>query len=43
MSQPIAVDVIVLGMGPLSTSGPMVELGGRFVRWRTDRARRKQP
>jgi uncharacterized protein (TIGR02246 family) len=27
---------------PLSTSGPMVELGGRFVRWRTDRARRKQ-
>jgi uncharacterized protein (TIGR02246 family) len=28
---------------PLSTSGPMVELGGRLVRWRTDRARRKQP
>jgi uncharacterized protein (TIGR02246 family) len=28
---------------PLSTSGLMVELGGRFVRWRTDRARRKQP
>jgi hypothetical protein len=28
---------------PLSTSGPMVQLGGRFVRWRTDRARRKQP
>ena len=28
---------------PLSTSGPMVELGGRFVRWRTDRTRRKQP
>lgn len=27
---------------PLSTSGPMVELGGRFVRWRTDRTRRKQ-
>jgi uncharacterized protein (TIGR02246 family) len=27
---------------PLSTSGPMVELGGRFVRWRTNRARRKQ-
>jgi uncharacterized protein (TIGR02246 family) len=27
---------------PLSTSGPMVELGGRFVHWRTDRARRKQ-
>jgi uncharacterized protein (TIGR02246 family) len=27
---------------PLSTSGPMVELGGRFVRWRTDRARRKR-
>jgi hypothetical protein len=26
---------------PLSTSGPMVELGGRFVRWRTDWARRK--
>jgi hypothetical protein len=43
MSQPIAVEVIVLGMGPLSTSGPIVELGGRFVRWRTDRARRQQP
>ena len=27
---------------PLATSGPMVELGGRFVHWRTDRARRKQ-
>jgi uncharacterized protein (TIGR02246 family) len=27
---------------PLNTSGPMVRLGGRFVRWRTDRARRKQ-
>jgi uncharacterized protein (TIGR02246 family) len=27
---------------PLATSGPMVELGGRFVRWRTNRARRKQ-
>ena len=27
---------------PLSTSGPMVELGGRFVHWRTDRAKRKQ-
>jgi uncharacterized protein (TIGR02246 family) len=27
---------------PLPTSGPMVELGGRLVRWRTDRARRKQ-
>jgi hypothetical protein len=27
---------------PLNTSGPMVELGGRFVRWRTDRAKRKQ-
>ena len=27
---------------PLATSGPMVQLGGRFVRWRTDRARRKQ-
>ncbi len=27
---------------PLPTSGPMVELGGRFVRWRTDRARRKR-
>jgi hypothetical protein len=27
---------------PLSTSGPMVELGGRFVRWRTDRARGKR-
>jgi uncharacterized protein (TIGR02246 family) len=27
---------------PLSTSGPMVALGGRFVHWRTDRARRKQ-
>jgi uncharacterized protein (TIGR02246 family) len=27
---------------PLSTSGPMVELGGRFVRWRTERARRKR-
>ncbi len=27
---------------PLSTSGPMVELGGRLVHWRTDRARRKQ-
>jgi uncharacterized protein (TIGR02246 family) len=27
---------------PLSTSGPMVELGGRFVHWRTNRARRKQ-
>jgi plasmid stabilization system protein ParE len=26
----------------LSTSGPMVELGRRFVRWRTNRARRKQ-
>ena len=25
---------------PLPTSGPMVEMGGRFVRWRTDRARR---
>jgi uncharacterized protein (TIGR02246 family) len=28
---------------PMLTSGPMVELGGRLVRWRTDRARRKQP
>jgi uncharacterized protein (TIGR02246 family) len=27
---------------PLNTSGPMVELGGRFVHWRTDRARRRQ-
>jgi uncharacterized protein (TIGR02246 family) len=27
---------------PLNTSGPLVELGGRFVRWRTDRDRRKQ-
>jgi uncharacterized protein (TIGR02246 family) len=27
---------------PLNTSGRMVELGGRFVRWRTDRARRKR-
>ncbi len=27
---------------PLPTTGPMVELGGRFVHWRTDRARRKQ-
>ena len=27
---------------PLSTTGPMVELGGRFVHWRTDRAKRKQ-
>jgi uncharacterized protein (TIGR02246 family) len=27
---------------PLNTSGPMVRLGGRFVRWRTDWARRKQ-
>jgi hypothetical protein len=27
---------------PLQTSGPRVELAGRFVRWRTDRARRKQ-
>ena len=27
---------------PLNTSGRMVKLGGRFVRWRTDRARRKQ-
>jgi uncharacterized protein (TIGR02246 family) len=27
---------------PLSTSGPMVELGGRFVRWRTNRARRRR-
>jgi uncharacterized protein (TIGR02246 family) len=27
---------------PLNTSGPIVQLGGRFVRWRTDRARRKQ-
>jgi hypothetical protein len=27
---------------PLNTSGPIVELGGRFVHWRTDRARRKQ-
>jgi uncharacterized protein (TIGR02246 family) len=27
---------------PLSTTGPVVELGGRFVRWRTDRARREQ-
>jgi hypothetical protein len=26
---------------PLATSGPMVELGGRFVHWRTNRARRK--
>jgi hypothetical protein len=25
---------------PLSTSGLMVEVGGRFVHWRTDRARR---
>jgi hypothetical protein len=30
------------GGGILSTTGPMVELGGRFVRWRTNRARRKQ-
>jgi hypothetical protein len=27
---------------PLATSGPMVEVDGRFVRWRTNRARRKQ-
>ena len=27
---------------PLPTTGPMVELGGRFVHWRTDRARCKQ-
>jgi uncharacterized protein (TIGR02246 family) len=27
---------------PLNTSGRMVKLGGRFVRWRADRARRKQ-
>jgi hypothetical protein len=27
---------------PLQPSGPLVELAGRFVRWRTDRARRKQ-
>jgi uncharacterized protein (TIGR02246 family) len=27
---------------PLNTSGPTVRLGGRFVRWRPDRARRKQ-
>jgi hypothetical protein len=27
---------------PLNTSGSMVELGGRFVRWRTNRARRKR-
>jgi uncharacterized protein (TIGR02246 family) len=27
---------------PLNTSGRMVELGGRFVRWRTNRARRKR-
>jgi uncharacterized protein (TIGR02246 family) len=26
----------------LNTSGPMVELGGRFVRWRTERARRRR-
>jgi uncharacterized protein (TIGR02246 family) len=27
---------------PLNTGGRMVELGGRFVRWRTERARRKR-
>jgi hypothetical protein len=27
---------------PLNTSGSMVELGGRFVRWRTNRARRRR-
>jgi hypothetical protein len=27
---------------PLDTSGPMVRLAGRFVRWRTDRARRRR-
>jgi uncharacterized protein (TIGR02246 family) len=27
---------------PLNTSGRMVEVGGRFVRWRTNRARRKR-
>ena len=27
---------------PLNTSGPLVELGGRFVHWRTDRARRRR-
>jgi uncharacterized protein (TIGR02246 family) len=27
---------------PLNTSSRMVKLGGRFVRWRADRARRKQ-
>jgi len=33
-------DVAVVHL--LGSSGPMVQLGGRFVRWRTDRARRKQ-
>ena len=28
---------------PLPTTGPMVELGGRFVRWLTDRAQRRSP
>jgi uncharacterized protein (TIGR02246 family) len=27
---------------PLATSGPMLEVGGRFVRWRANRARRKR-
>jgi uncharacterized protein (TIGR02246 family) len=26
---------------PVPTTGPVVELAGRFIRWRTDRARRK--